>query len=149
MKHDIMIKLMISLSCVFFILSFSACKTIGGGVHIGWGPDSESCYPTGSKKVGKGGPPPHAPAHGHRAKYTYRYYPSSCIYFDASRKVYFSLEGGDWTVSAFLPQEVRLQLGDYVTIEVDTDKPYTRFEEHRRKYPPGQLKKKKKWAKQN
>jgi hypothetical protein len=27
---------------------------------------------------------------------------------------------------------------------MDTDKPYTRYEEHKRKYPPGQLKKKKK-----
>jgi len=51
-------------------------------------------------------------------------------------------------MSISLPQGIRLQLGDYVTIEMDTDKPYIQFEEHKRKYPPGQLKKKKKeWTK--
>jgi hypothetical protein len=50
-------------------------------------------------------------------------------------------------MSVFLPSQLRVQLGAYVTIEMDSDKPYTRFEEHKRKYPPGQLKKKKKWTK--
>ena len=36
-----------------------------------------------------------------------------------------------------------MQLGDYVTIGMDSDKPYTYFEDHKRKYPPGQMKKKK------
>jgi hypothetical protein len=39
---------------------------------------------------------------------------------------------------------MRVQLGDYVSIEMDTDRPYTKFKEHKKKYPPGQLKKKKK-----
>jgi hypothetical protein len=61
--------------------------------------------------------------------------------------VYFYLEGDHWRMSVFLPSQLRVQLGAYVTIEMDSDKPYTRFEEHKRKYPPGQLKKKKKWTK--
>jgi hypothetical protein len=40
-----------------------------------------------------------------------------------------------------------MQLADHVTIEMDSDRPYTKFSEHKRKYPPGQMKKKKKWAK--
>ena len=89
---------------------------------------------------------PSAPctAHGYRAKYAYRYYPSSCVYYDTGRKVYFYLEGDDWRASVSLPQHINLRLGDYVTMDMDTDKPYTRFEEHRHKYPPGQLKKKNK-----
>ena len=35
-----------------------------------------------------------------------------------------------------------MRLGDHVSIEMDTDKPYTHYQEHKRKYPPGQLKKK-------
>jgi hypothetical protein len=144
MKHNIMVKLLISLICVFFIFSFSAFKTTGEDIDIGWGPESKGSHPIVSKKVGKGSPPPHAPAYGYRAKYTYRYYPSACIYFDASRKTYFYLEGNNWRMSLSLPQDTRLQLDDYVTIEMETDKPYTMFKEHKRKYPPGQLKKKKK-----
>ena len=145
---QVMVRLVISLVCVLFIFSLSACKTTGGGIHLGWGSEPKILHPTSSKKVAKGGPPPHAPAHGYRAKYTYRYYPSSCIYFDACRKVYFYLEGNNWTASVSLPSDVQLQLGGYVTLEMDTDRPYTQFKEHQRKYPPGQLKKKtKKWAK--
>jgi len=45
-----------------------------------------------------------------------------------------------------LPTNLRVKLGDYVTIDMDTDKPYTHFAEHKKKYPPGQLKKKDKWS---
>ncbi len=144
---QVMVRSVISLGCVLFIFSLSACKTTGAGIQLGWASEPKIVHPTGTKNVAKGGPPPHAPAHGYRAKYTYRYYPSSCIYFDACRKVYFYLEGDNWTASVSLPSDIQLQLGSYVTLEMDTDKPYTQFETHKRKYPPVQLKKKtKKWA---
>ena len=45
-----------------------------------------------------------------------------------------------------------MNLGDYVSLELATDKPYIHHAEHVKKYPPGQLKKKqkkhKKWANQ-
>ena len=130
MKLDIIDKLLLCiLFCISFIF-FSSC-----GVHIGTHP------PDAMAK--QGGPPPHAKAHGYRAKRVYRYYPFLGVYFDTHRKAYFYLEGGNWRVSLSLPRDIRVRLGDYVTIEMDTDKPYTRYEEHRRKYPPGQLKKKK------
>ena len=131
------VKFAISLGCVLFVLSLNGCKTTAGGIHIGWG------------EVVKSSPPAHAPAHGYRAKHAYRYYPSSCVYFDASKKVYFYIEGDNWTTSVLLPQEIQLRLGSYVSIELDTDRPYVHFQEHKRKYPPpGQLKKKnKKWVK--
>jgi hypothetical protein len=142
MKHFI-VKLMISLSCVLFAFSFSACRTTRGGIHVGWGSEPHAV----PKKAWKGGPPAHAPAHGYRAKYTYWYYPSTCVYFDTYRKLYFYLEADNWKMAASLPEAVQLRLGSYVTMELDTGKPYTRFEEHKRKYPPGQLKKKNKnWA---
>jgi hypothetical protein len=45
-----------------------------------------------------------------------------------------------------------MNLGDYVSLELTTDKPYIHHAEHVEKYPPGQLKEKqkkhKKWANQ-
>ena len=128
-------KLLLLLSCVFFLISFSACSTTGAGVYVGGEPDTAVGPP--------GGPPPHAPAHGYRAKHRYHYYPDAHVYFDISRRLYFYLAGDDWRVAASLPADVRVQLGDYVTIELDSDEPYRDFEYHKGKYPPGQMKKKK------
>jgi hypothetical protein len=132
-------KLLTSLCCVFLIIVLSSCKTLTAGIQVGG--------PPVVVKEHRGGPPPHAKAHGYRAKHTYRYYTCARVYFDLHRKVYFYLEGDIWRMSVSLPSEVRVQLGEYVTIEMDSDKPYTRFKEHKRKYPPGQLKKKSKWTK--
>ena len=136
MKPNIIMKMLIFGVCFFFIHSLNVRKTTSGSLQVAWGPESQA----GPKKLWKGSPPPHAPAHGYRAKYNYRYYPSTCAYFDTSRKVYFYLEKGNWQMSVSLPQTLQLRLGDYVTIEMDTDKPYTKFADHKRKYPPGQLK---------
>jgi hypothetical protein len=81
------------------------------------------------------GPPDHAKAHGYRAKHTYRYYPAAQAYYDVDRKAYFYLEGGNWRMSVSLPVSLKAKLGDYVTIGMETDKPFTGFEEHRLKYP--------------
>lgn len=110
---------------------------------------SWACVSTGKNvkvvKVYKSrnGPPPHAPAHGYRAKYSYRYYPAVQVYFDVSRRVYFYLDDGRWIVSASLPRSIMVRLGDYAEIGMKTDRPYTKFEEHKKQYPQGQLKKKK------
>ena len=147
MKQAIL-KLAIFWGCILFVLPFVGCKTPAGVIHVGWGEESKGCHPTSSKKVTKGGPPAHAPAHGYRAKHAYRYYPSSCVYFDTSSKVYFYLKGDNWTMSVSLPQEIQLRLGSYVSMELDTDRPYIHFQEHKRRHPPGQLKKKnQKWSK--
>jgi hypothetical protein len=45
------------------------------------------------------GPPPWAPAHGYRAKFTYRYYPSSFVYFSIEKGIYFYLSDGVWVDS--------------------------------------------------
>jgi hypothetical protein len=87
------------------------------------------------------GPPPWAPAHGYRAKHLYHYYPSHSVYYDTGRGVYFYLEGDGWRFSAALPSHIHLGYADYVTLELETDRPYEYFSEHKRKYPPGQAKK--------
>jgi hypothetical protein len=88
------------------------------------------------KKHKKGGPPAHVAAHGYRAKRQYRYYPSSSVYYDTGRGLYFYLKGDNWEVGASLPSSLRVGLGDSVSIELDTDKPYNHYKEHIKKYPP-------------
>lgn len=90
---------------------------------------------------GKKGPPPWAPAHGYRAKHQYHYYPSSYVYFDVGRTLYFYYENGNWRVSASLPGGIQIDVGNYVTLEMDTDKPYEYHAEVVKRYPPGQQKK--------
>jgi hypothetical protein len=112
-------------------------------VGIEWGNKEKPGHHHEAKKVKKGGPPPHAPAHGYRAKHKYQYYPSCRVYFDPSRDIYFYLDGPNWRFSVSLPHTIQL-VGDYVSIEMNTDKPYIYYDEHKRKYPPGKLKKKNK-----
>ena len=47
-------------------------------------------------------------------------------------------------MSARLPSAIRLEFAHYVTIELESDKPYEYFSEHKKQYPPGQVKKKEK-----
>jgi hypothetical protein len=84
----------------------------------------------------QGGPPPWAPAHGHRAKqmHHYYYYPSVGIYYDLSARTYFYMSGGTWQVSATLPPRVVLDAGDAVTLELETEIPYLYYEDHQKKY---------------
>jgi hypothetical protein len=93
------------------------------------------------REAPKGGPPPWAPAHGRRAKYHYYYYPDAYIYFDTGRRIYFYYQDNQWQVSESLPAGVRITVGDYVTLEMDTDKPYQFHSDVIKSYPPGQLKK--------
>lgn len=130
----------------FLALMLTACQTPGGSVRLNWPPDNGVEEDVAVAPRGHG-PPDHAPAHGYRRKYGYRYYPDAQVYFDIERKNYFYLDGGQWRVSVSLPQELKVRLGDHVELEMDSDKPYTEYEMHKKKYPPGQLKKKKKYKK--
>jgi hypothetical protein len=146
MKYRGIKRLMFLLAIALLLFSLSACKTIGGSVAYKWDKGSCDVPHYGNKK---GGPPSHAPAHGYRSKYEYRYYPSCRVYYDDFRKLYFYLEGENWRISASLPHTIQLSFNDYVRIEVKTDKPYRYYQEHKRKYPPSQLKKKDKKKKRN
>lgn len=88
------------------------------------------------------GPAPHAKARGYRIRRMYRYYPAAQIYFDVKRSVYFFMSGGVWVMRAALPASLRVNLGPFVTMELDTDKPYSKHSAHARKYPPGQYRRK-------
>jgi len=123
---------------VCFLLA-AGCSYLG--IHIGDEPAYRHEPPPPERG---GGPPPWAPAHGHRAKHQYRYYPSSQVYYDTGRGAYFYYEGGRWQVSVSLPSSLHIDVGDYVSIDMDDDKPYHYHPDVMKRYPPGQQKKKSK-----
>ena len=132
--------LAIGLALLFAI----GCASTRGAVGVGWG--DHAPHPE-VKVAHKKGPPPHAPAHGYRAKHSYHYYSSNEVYYDAGRRIYFYIEGGHWVADALLPYHLRVSLGDYETVEMYSDTPY---EYHRKfkskgrhKVPPGHAKKNK------
>ena len=114
----------------------------GGSISFEWGKGDEPVKQKSLKKHSKAGPPSHAPAHGYRAKHQYRYYPSHSVYYDTGRGLYFYLQSGKWQISASLPSRLRVSLGDYVDMELETTRPYVHHEEHVKHYPPGKMKKK-------
>ena len=126
MKYHPISKWSIFLITIIFIISFNLINTHEGGIQIG----TNLVLAKGKKT----GPPPHAKANGYRAKHTYRYYPSANAYYDVERKSYFYREGSNWRVGVSLPDNLNVRLGNYVTIGMDSDKPHTSFEEHRRQY---------------
>jgi hypothetical protein len=126
MKQHQPTKWPIFLLTFLFLIYFSTFTTNEGDFQIG----CSSVFAKGKKA----GPPSHAKAHGYRAKHTYRYYPSANAYYDVERKAYFYLEGKNWRMGMSLPGSLSVSLGNYVTVEMDSDKPYTRFEEHKRLY---------------
>lgn len=142
MKKSNRMNLLVFSFFFILVLVLNGCIGTGTDFHLSLG--NKSHPPTG-KKIEKQGPPDHAKAYGRRAKYDYRYYPDAQVYFDINRRVYFHLGEQGWKMSVNLPYKIRL--GGYVTIEMDTDKPYKEFKRHKTKYPPEHVKKKKnKWS---
>ena len=126
MKNQHIMKWTFLLMTICFVVSFTAFDFSLGKLQFS--PDAVFA------KSRKAGPPQHAKAHGYRAKHTYRYYPAANAYYDAERKTYFYLEGSQWRVGVSLPGNLSVSLGNYVTIGMDSEKPYTKHEEHKRQY---------------
>ena len=91
-------------------------------------------------EVRRKGPPSHAPAHGYHKQYSYYYYPSSYVYYDSGRGIYFYMEGSSWRSGSRLPSFIRIDSGEVIVMKLDTDKPHTLFHSHKYKYPPGHAK---------
>ena len=142
MNYKIIKKWLLGLAVGFF--SASLIFTAGCApkkIKVVYDQEGDSGYSEESHRHKKGGPPAHAPAHGYRAKYQYRYYPECSVYYDDGRKIYFYIKGDHWEVGASLPYHLRVSLGDFVHIEMETDKPYVHHAEHVKKHPPGHMKK--------
>ena len=144
MNYTLTKRLFICWAIGFF--SVSAIFTIGCAakkIKVVYEKDGNSEYSEEGHKHKKGGPPPYAPAHGYRAKHQYRYYPSCSIYYDTGRRLYFYLKGDNWEVGASLPSKLKVGLGESVTLELETTKPYLHHAEHAEKYRPKTHKNKK------
>lgn len=135
-KSTILILLTAAVVCV---LAMSGCY--GGRVVVEDRPVYTPPPPPPAPPPHEKGPPPWAPAHGYRAKHQYHYYPASYVYLDIGRQVYFYYQGNGWQVSARLPVGISIDVSDYVTLEMETDRPYQYHTEVARRYPPGQAKK--------
>lgn len=120
------------LGTVLTLLLICGCSAPQGGVGIEWGSQQSDGYPEGRVAPPKG-PPPHAPAHGYRAKHCYRYYPSREVYYDTGRRLYFYIEGGLWKSGVSLPYHLQVDLGDYQTVEIYSDTPYAHHEKTQNK----------------
>ena len=136
-------RLLVGLAACFFIIS--TILTFGcAGTKIKAKYEKKGYSEAEHKhKHKKGGPPAHAPAHGYRAKHKYRYYPDCSVYHDTERGLYFYIKGDNWEVGASLPNNLQMRLGESVSLELDTDRPYTYHADHLKQYPPGKKKKNK------
>jgi hypothetical protein len=124
----------IGICFLFMLFTHLAFSQTSGGISIQWGESSKQA-PNGDGYKKKGGPPPHAPAHGYRAKHQYRYYPNRNVYYDQGRGLYFYVKGDGWAVGASLPGDLMANLGTSVNLELDTDKPFEHNSEHLKQYP--------------
>ena len=151
MHHNSMKKLVAYSAISVFVLSMSTNIFAGGSFTAKWKKDNvpEQHQVKHKHKQKKGGPPAHAPAHGYRAKHQYRYYPSSKVYHDTRRGLYFYLKGDNWDVGASLPSKLQAGLGNYVNLELDTDTPYLYHKRHIKQFPRTDSKKSKNnlWSK--
>jgi hypothetical protein len=103
-------------------LAFGCSSPRSVGIQIG-DPDSRVV-------TKQPGPPPHAPGHGYRKIFVYQYYPTANVYYEPSRNVYFYLSGDKWVMAVSLPSSIRLDMGESVTLELETTRPYVENAHH-------------------
>jgi hypothetical protein len=131
LKKNIII-ITLTVSCVLFLINCNGTRVVVEKCPSH--KSSQSVYHAVK------GPPPWAPAHGYRAKHRYRYYPSSHVYYDTGRSLYFYYSNGDWRMSVSLPSRIRIAVNDFVALEMNSDKPYKYHSDVKKKYPPGKVK---------
>lgn len=72
----------------------------------------------------------------------YHYYPEAYVYYSPGQHMYFYLSNNRWKMSATLPFSLHSELGNYVNIEADSDRPYNEFNKHKKLYKPKRRNKK-------
>ena len=138
MNRTVAKRLFIGLAACFFVIStILTFGCAGTKIQAEYERKDDSGHSKVEHKHKKGGPPAHAKAHGYRAKHKYRYYPDCSVYHDTERGLYFYIKGGNWEVGASLPNNLQMKLGESVSLELDTDRPYTLHADHLKAYPPG------------
>jgi hypothetical protein len=125
-EFEIMYKKSIYGIMIFFLVIFLFVVLSGSGATTG-------------KLIGNTSPgsPPWASLHGDAVKHHYRYFPDYSVYLDEQRRIYFYLSNGEWEMSVWLPSSIRITVNDFVTLDMDTDKPYEYHNDVVKRYPSG------------
>lgn len=76
------------------------------------------------------------------ARHHYRYFPGTEVYFDTTSNIYFYLSDNIWLSAPLLPSHIRIDLNNFVTMELGGPKPYIYHKETIKRYPPGLRKEK-------
>ena len=71
---------------------------------------------------------------GDRANYHYRYYPHRKVYYCTEKEIFYYFNGKNWEINKSLPNHLKNDLGKYVNLILETDRPYLLNEEHDNKY---------------
>jgi hypothetical protein len=79
--------------------------------------------------------PAHAPPPVLRGKFKYRYYPLTKVYFAPDRGRYYWLSPRGWRVGTRLPKSITIEGEAAVTVELNTDVPYTQHAKVERAHP--------------
>ena len=124
---------------LLLLFMFSGCANTGYGVSARF-PANPAVQATvvnaPPPSYEEQGPPPWAPAHGHRAKYRYRYYPSNEVYFDMGRGLYFYYRDRSWRASVSIPASISANISSgFVSLEMDTARPFIHHHEVQKRYP--------------
>jgi hypothetical protein len=109
------------------VVALSGCENVGGSLIVH----------SRSDGFHNDAPPPHAPAYGlrnHERMYRYYYYPDAYVYFSPVQNMYFYLSSNEWRMTAVLPRNIRIQLGEHVDIESAYEKPYHDYDKHKKMY---------------
>jgi hypothetical protein len=95
----------------------------------------------GAMFVASAAPPPHAPAHGWRAKqvqqghHRYVYYPQREIYYARDRDLWYWLDGGNWQSGARLPRNLSAFVVGGIDLALAGERPYVHHDDVRRQHP--------------
>lgn len=79
----------------------------------------------------------YVPPHARSLRHHYRYFPEVEVYFDITSNLYFYLSDHVWLSVPLLPSHIRIDLNNFVAMELDGSKPYIYHQDTRKRYPPG------------
>lgn len=68
--------------------------------------------------------------------YDYYYYPNVSVYFHISSGYYHYRDGANWIRARTLPERFYLNDKDRVRIVINSNRPYSKYSDHRVKYAP-------------
>jgi hypothetical protein len=109
----------------FSLLSFLTTSLVAADAKVAVSINTgKSSQPGAAADDKSKGPPPWAPANGHRAKYSYRYFPAQEVYQRTGDGVWFYYENGTWSAGARVPSRLKVDVAAGIVLEMDTDAPY-------------------------